>query len=221
MKILPSTLEFLKNLKENNTREWFAAHKTEYESAKDNFKSFVNQLLKQLTPLEEQFGLMKAEDTMFRIHRDVRFSKDKVPYKTHWSAYFCRGGKNSELAGYYMHIEADTNYFVAGGKWMPQGDLLKKIRQEIDYNVDEFLQIIENAEFKKYFGELEADRLKTVPKGYHKDHPHLSLIQLKSFIASTALSEQEVLSENLDKLVLERFKAMKPLIDFLNQAIEA
>ncbi len=221
MKILPSTLEFLKNLKENNTREWFAAHKTEYESAKENFKSFVNQLLKQLTPLEEQFELMKAEDTMFRIHRDVRFSKDKAPYKTHWSAYFCRGGKNSEFAGYYLHIEPDTNYFVGGGKWMPQGDLLKKIRQEIDYNIDEFLPIIENAEFKKYFGELEGDRLKTVPKGYNKDHPYLALIQLKSFIASGFFSEQEVLSENFDKLVVERFKAMKPLIDFLNQAIEA
>lgn len=220
MKILPATLDFLKNLKENNTREWFAEHKTTYEIAKDNFKSFVDGLLKQLTPLEEQFGVMKAEETMFRIYRDVRFSKDKSPYKTHWSAYFCKGGKNSELAGYYIHIEPDANCFVGGGKWMPDGELLKKIRQEIDYNIDEFLQIIENADFKKYFGELEGDRLKTVPKGYAKDHPHLSLIQLKSFIASSSFTEQEVLSENFDKLVIERFKAMRPLIDFLNQAME-
>ncbi|MCU0391215.1 MAG: DUF2461 domain-containing protein [Thermoflexibacter sp.] len=221
MTILPSTLDFLKSLKQNNTREWFAEHKEDYEQARNNFKDLVNRLLQQLVAFDEQFGMMKAEDTMFRIYRDVRFSKDKSPYKPHFSAYFCKGGKNSEMAGYYIHIEPDANFFIGGGKWMPQGDLLKKIRQEIDYNIEDFLQIIGNKDFKKYFTELEGERLKTIPKGYAADHPHLEIIKLKSFIASCTFSEKDVLSENFDAEVIKRFKVMQPLIDFLNQAMDS
>jgi uncharacterized protein (TIGR02453 family) len=216
-----STFSFLTDLKANNNREWFAEHKADYEQAKTNFEGFIDSLLPQLIVLEEKFVHLKAKETTFRIYRDVRFSKEKTPFKPHFSAYFNKGGKGSELAGYYFHFEpAIDSFFVAGGSYMPPSDLLKKIRQEIDYNANRFLQIIENKEFKSKFGELGGERLKTVPKGYSADNPAIEMLKMKGFVATHHFSKEEVSAPNFDKEIVSTFTGMRPLVDFLNEAME-
>lgn len=216
-----STFDFLTALKANNNREWFAEHKADYEQAKTDFEGFIANLLPELIVLDEKFAHLKAKETIFRIYRDVRFSKEKTPFKPYFSAYFCKGGKGSELAGYYFHFEpAIDSFFVAGGSYMPPSDLLKKIRQEIDYNASGFLQIIENENFKKLFGELGGEKLKTVPKGYSADNPAIELLKMKGFMASHYFSKTQALSENFDKEIVSTFKAMQALVDFLNEAME-
>lgn len=212
-------IDFLTDLKANNNREWFAEHKDSYVKAKDNFEAFISELIPQLSSLEEEFAHLKTKDTLFRIYRDVRFSPNKNPYKTQFSAYFCKGGKNSELAGYYLHIEPD-NFFVGGGVYMPPADLLKKIRQEIDYNGEEFLQIVGDKAFKEKFGELTGEKLKTTPKGYSADNPSIEFLKMKGFVASCQFAKEQVLAPNFDEQLMHSFLAMKPLINFLNRAIE-
>ncbi|TAH21416.1 MAG: DUF2461 domain-containing protein [Cytophagales bacterium] len=212
-------IDFLAELKANNNREWFADNKAKYTQAKENFEAFITQLIPQLWALDDTFVHIKTQDTLFRIYRDVRFSPNKDPYKTQFSAYFCKGGKNSQLAGYYLHIEP-SNSFVGGGAYMPAADLLKKIRQEIDYNGEEFLQIIENKEFKNRFGEIEGEKLKTLPKGYTADNPTINFLKMKGFVATCKFSDEQVLSENFDKQIATSFFTMQPLIDFLNRAMK-
>lgn len=212
-------IDFLADLKANNNREWFAEHRDSYTKAKDNFEVFVSQLIPQLLPLDEKFAHLKTQDTLFRIYRDVRFSPNKNPYKTQFSAYFCKGGKSSELAGYYLHIEPD-NFFIGGGAYMPPADLLKKIRQEIDYNGKEFLQLTENKDFKDKFGELTGERLKTTPKGYSADNPNIDFLKMKGFVASCQFSKEQALSANFHQQLVGSFLVMKPFIDFLNRAME-
>jgi uncharacterized protein (TIGR02453 family) len=212
-------IDFLADLKANNNREWFAEHKDSYAQAKANFEVFIGELIPHLLPLDEQFAHLKTQDTLFRIYRDVRFSANKNPYKTQFSAYFCRGGKGSTLAGYYLHIEPD-NFFIGGGAYMPPADLLKKIRQEIDYNGKDFLQLTENKNFREKFGELTGEKLKTTPKGYSADNPNIDFLKMKGFVASCQFSKEQVLATNFHQQVVETFLVMKPLIDFLNCAME-
>jgi uncharacterized protein (TIGR02453 family) len=214
-------LDFLTTLKDNNNREWFAEHKAEYEQAKANFETFIEKLIPQMTSLDEKFAHLKAKDTTFRIYRDVRFSKEKSPFKINFSSYFCKGGKSSELAGYYLHIEpANHNFFAGGGAYMPPADLLKKIRQEIDYNAETFSEIVKHGDFKTAFGELQGEKLKTVPKGYSAENLSIEFLKMKGFFVMHPFSKEDVLSKHFDKQVVDIFSKMKPLIDFLNEAME-
>lgn len=213
--------DFLTALKDNNHREWFAEHKADYEQAKADFEAFVELLIPQMGAIDEKFAHLKAKDTTFRIYRDVRFSKEKSPFKINMSSYFCKGGKSSEFAGYYLHIEPANHYFFAGGgAYSPSADLLKKIRQEIDYNGEMLTQIIHHEDFKSTFGELQGEKLKTAPKGYATDNPSIDLLKMKGFTAMKHFTKEEVLSKHFDKQVVDTFSKMKPLIDFLNQAME-
>ena len=142
----PSTQAFLKNLAKNNNREWFDEHRKEYDVAKKDYEQYVEKMLEELCKEEESFKGQKAKDCIFRIFRDVRFSKDKSPYKANFGAVFSKGGKKHMGAGYYVHIEPRKN-FIGGGIWQPEGDMLKKIRQEIDYNLEEFQGILKNKNF--------------------------------------------------------------------------
>jgi uncharacterized protein (TIGR02453 family) len=162
----------------------------------------------------------KPKDSIFRIFRDVRFSKDKTPYKPHFSAYFSRGGRKAPDAGYYVHIQPGSKSFVAGGLWMPEGPLLKSARQEIDYNFKEFQGILNKASFKKLYPKLEGERLKTLPQGYTADNPAIEFLKMKSFIASAKLTDKEIASKDAETVILERFTAMKPLVEFLNRALD-
>ncbi len=217
-----STIQFLKDLKANNNREWFNEHKPRYEAAKSNFEQFVDALLLEIAKFDPSIAHHKAKDCIFRIYRDVRFSKDKSPYKTHLGAHISAAAKRSEIhsrAGYYIHLEPGDS-MLAGGAYMPQGPWLKAIRQEIDYNADELKQILKEKNFKKYFGTLEGEQLKTAPRGYPKDHPEIEFLRYKSFLATHKCSDKEVLDKNFLAHSAKVFKALFPFDAFLNKSMD-
>jgi uncharacterized protein (TIGR02453 family) len=216
-----STIKFLKDLKKNNSKEWFDKNRKLYEYAKEDFASIVTNVIEQFGKKEEAISLLTAKDCMFRINRDVRFSKDKSPYKTNMGASFSKGGKKSTLAGYYFHCEPGQA-FIGGGLWMPDGDVVKKVRQEIDYSFTEFSKIIKNKKFVAQYKSLEITKetsLSREPKGYEKDNPAIEYIKLKSWLATAPLTDADLTDKNLTRKIITAFEALQPLITFLNSAL--
>jgi uncharacterized protein (TIGR02453 family) len=219
----PSTLKFLKDLKKNNTREWFEKNRKSYEAAKEDFAQLVEAIIKQVGKKDEGIASLGAKECVYRINRDIRFSKDKTPYKNHLAASLISGGKKSvnENAGYYMHIEPNGNSFIGGGRYMTEPHMLKKIRQEIDYSWEEFHKIIHNKKFVACYGELEREgmSLSREPKGYEKDNPAIEYIKLKSWVATTPLTDADLTGKDLVKKITAAFETLQPLIAFLNRAL--
>ncbi|MEJ0029342.1 MAG: DUF2461 domain-containing protein [Bacteroidota bacterium] len=212
-------LKFLKAVAKNNNRDWFEKNKPTYLKAKDDFDDFLEAFHKDMLKVDEGLAGMNPRKAAFRIYRDVRFSKDKRPYKTNMGAGFSAHGKMEQEPGYYLHIEPGKS-FIAGGLYMPSPENLVKIRQEIDYNAAKLLKILNEKKFKKYYKGLDAwDKLKTMPKGYPKDHPHIELLKNKSFIVSHQFADKDVTSKNFRKTVVEACKLIKPLNDYLLEAI--
>lgn len=218
--IAKSTLEFLAQLTQNNNREWFNQHKKTYEEARKNYIGFLDELLTEMQAFEPIAHDQKGKDLVFRIYRDVRFSNDKRPYKDHFGAYIAEGGRKSVYPGYYLHLAANNNSFVAGGLWMPPADQLKAVRQEIDYNLDAFKAIVEATDFKKRFGGISGEQLKTTPKGYDKENPAIDYLRHKSWNATMPLEDSVVLGPNFMAVLLDALKALKPLNDFLTQPLK-
>ncbi len=215
-----STLKFLKDLQKNNNRPWFEAHRKQYELAKEDFLLLTEKLITGIGAFDKPIALLKAKECTFRINRDVRFSKNKSPYKNNIAGYFNRNGKKGNGAGYYLHIEPGKS-FAAGGIWMPEPKDLIKIRQEIDYSFDDWKKIISNQSFKKTFAEgIKGEALVRPPKGYEEDNPAIQYLKQKSFIVSKPFTDTEVQSKTFVKEVANTFKAMKPMLDFLNAAVE-
>lgn len=213
-------LKFLKDIARNNNRDWFEKNKPRYLEAKSAFADFLEALHKELLKFDESLAGLNPRKQAFRIYRDVRFSKDKRPYKMNMGAGFSAHGKMEQEPGYYIHIEPG-NCFVAGGLYMPDSENLAKVRQEIDYNAEAFLKILKDKKFKKYFSGLDDfDKVKTAPKGYPKDHPYIDLLKNKSFVVSHSFSDRQVLDKNFVKQVAKVCKALKPLNDFLKRALE-
>jgi uncharacterized protein (TIGR02453 family) len=211
-----STLTFLSELKLNNEREWFAKNRMTYDEARNNFETFVQAVIGEITKFDPIYKGLEAKSCMFRINRDTRFSHDKSVYKTNFGAFMVRGGKKNgdRFPGYYLHVEPGSS-FVAGGAYMPPAPWLSAIREKIDENGDELGRIINRKEFKKLFNGLDGDKLKVPPRGYPKDHPHIELLKMKSFLAYMSVSNRELTSEGCFDLVVSAFRAMKPLHDFL------
>jgi uncharacterized protein (TIGR02453 family) len=219
----PSTLKFLKDLKKNNTKEWFDANRKVYESAKQDFETLVQTVITIHGKKDEAIVSLKPKDCMFRINRDVRFSKDKSPYKTNFGAFINKGGKKSIFAGYYFHCSPGDN-FVGGGLWMPMPEELKKVRQEIDYCFDEFSKIITNKKFKTIYGDVQRGEdmsLSRPPKGYDDSNPAIEFIKLKSFVATKKLDDKNMTVKNLSRKITDAFDALQPMIKFLNRSLEA
>lgn len=216
---MEKTIAFLKKLKMNNNKEWFDSNKNQYLEAKDEFEKLVDSLIKGTNKFDKKISSdLKAKNCTFRIYKDVRFSKDKSPYKTNFGASINPGGKKALFVGYYLHVEPG-NSFLAGGVYMPEPPVLQAIRQEIDYNVEPLLKVFKSASFKKYFkGFDEDDKLKTAPKGFEKDHPHIEILKNKHFVVSCKLSDKEMLDKNFERQVLSGFKAMQPLLEYLREA---
>lgn len=213
-------LSFLKAITRNNNREWFEKNKPKYLEAKTLFDDFVEAFHKEVLKFDESLAGLNPRKLAFRIYRDVRFSKDKRPYKTNMGAGMSAHGKMEQEPGYYIHIEPGKS-FIAGGFYMPSPENLAKIRQEIDYNTQDFLKILNGKKFRKYFSGLDAfDKLKTAPKGYPKDHPHIDLLKNKSFVISHYFTDKEVLDKKFVKTAAEVAKAIKPLNDFLQNAVK-
>lgn len=218
-----STLKFLKDLKKNNNKPWFDAHRKEYESAKEDFSSFVQAVIDKHGKKDKTISQLKAKDCIFRINRDVRFSKDKSPYKTNMGAYINSGGKKSIFGGYYFHCEPGQS-FVGGGLWMPMPPELNKVRQEIDYNLNDFKKILSSKKFKSVYKDLSRSEeyvLSRVPKGYEPTNPAADYLKMKSFVALTNLKDSVLTSKNLINKTVEAFEALQPLVEFINEAIRS
>ncbi len=219
--IQASTMEYLKKLRKNNNKEWFEKHRDAYTAARADFASFVQQVIDLHGKEHKEIANLLAKDCMYRINRDIRFSKDKTPYKTNFGAGINEGGKKAiSTAGYYLSIKPGAT-FVGGGLWMPPSPDLQKVRQEIDYNYDAFQKIVQAPAFRKHFGKLSEDKeyiLSRPPKGYEADNPAIEHLKLKSYIAEWQVGDAEVLSKDFAKKVVKAFSALKPLIDFINEA---
>ena len=216
-----STIKFLKDLSKNNNKPWFDANRKQYENAKTDFAGFIQNIIDKHGKKDESVAHLKAKDCMFRINRDVRFSKDKSPYKNNMGAYINKGGKKSLFGGYYFHCQPGQS-FVGGGLWMPMPSELGKVRQEIDYNFAEFKKIIGSKKFKSIYGDLsrEAEYVLTrVPKGYEPTNPAAEYLKMKSFVALTPLKDADLTSKDLLKKTTTAFEALKPLIEFINESI--
>jgi len=216
---MKTILSFLKAIKSNNNKEWFDANKEKYLEAKAEYEVFIDSLLKGIHKFDKKISSdLKGKDCTFRIYKDVRFSKDKTPYKSNFGASINPGGKKSLVAGYYLHIEPGAS-FLAGGVYMPEPEMLNAIRQEIDYNSAAFLKILKSAGFKKYFKGLDEDgKLKTAPKGFEKDHPQVEILKNKHFVVSYPLSDKQLEDKSLESTILSGFKAMHPFLEYLREA---
>ena len=212
-------LKFLKDLKSNNSREWMQDNKPRYLEQKQSFFDLVQSTINQLSNFDAQVLGLEPKDCVFRINRDIRFSKDKTLYKTHFGAYMAKGGRKSMLPGYYMHLEPGNKSILAAGIYRPGSALLNKVRQEIDYNGKDLQSIVEKKSWRDDFGPLEGERLTKAPKGYSMDHPLIHYLQLKSLLAVRSLKDSEVTSPDFHKYSIRKFKKMHPLVGFLNTAI--
>lgn len=213
MKVDKDVFIFLNKLKKNNNRDWFKSHKPEFDAIKLEVEKFYSTIKEGLSEKDE-IEKMKV----FRIYRDVRFSKDKTPYKTHFAGSFSRSSKRLR-GGYYLRIKPGET-FLAGGFWAPNKEDLFRIRKEFEISDQEIREILKAADFKKVFrGVLEGDELKTAPKGFQKDDPAIDLIRKKGFIATRYFSDQEVLSPDFINEVLFSFETLRPFFDYMSEVL--
>lgn len=216
--IQKNTLKFLKELAANNNKPWFDAHRNDYEQARGEFIQFTENLIAGISVFDPQFKTLDARKCVFRIYRDVRFSKDKRPYKVNFGANLGIG-KQGTPAGYYLQIQPGNQSFAAAGAYMPEPASLAAIRQEIDYNLKDFEKLLKSAAFKKDFDGLdEIEVLKTTPKGYQPDNPAIGYLRHKSFVVSKTFTDKEVLDPGFLKTVTTILKHGQPLVAFLNKA---
>ena len=197
------------------------ANRPLYENARDDFRSLVEYLVSEIGKFDTDITPLDPKRCVFRQNRDIRFSADKSPYKLAFGAFMNKGGKKAATAGYYIHAEPG-NCFLAGGLWMPEKEELAAIRQEIDYNLDEFVSIIQCKSFRKYFPEGfdSGHSITRPPKGYDESNPALPYLKMKSFTLSLAFSDGEFMDKKSAKEIVRAFKTLQPLISFLNRALD-
>ncbi|WP_250253846.1 DUF2461 domain-containing protein [Chryseobacterium sp. Marseille-Q3244] len=209
---MKKAFEFLKQLEKNNNREWFAQHKSEYDLIVKENKVFFNQIYTELQEYDNLKGIH-----IFRIYRDVRFSKDQTPYKNNFGVAFSRS-KPMLRGGYYIQLEPG-NSFVGGGFWGPDAKDLLRIRKEFEISTREIEKITADETFVKYFGELKGDAVKTAPRGFDKNHPAIDLIRKKQYIVMRKFTDKEVLSDNFQKEVVLTLLAMRPFFDYMSEVL--
>lgn len=210
--IQTSLFPFLKALKANNNREWFTAHKTDYQSEYAAFKDFADAIYQRM----QSFDVLD-ELNIFRIYRDVRFSKDKSPYKSHFSFYMRRATR-LRRGGYYLHIEPGAS-FVGGGFWAPEAQDLKRIRQELAADPAPLRAIISDPVFLETFGKLEGEQLKGAPQGFAKDHPAIDLLRYKQFLVMRNFTDAEVLAPQFAEQAVQTFRNMLPFFDYMSEVL--
>ncbi|MEA4935234.1 MAG: DUF2461 domain-containing protein [Paludibacter sp.] len=214
-------LAFLRELKDNNNREWFAENKERYESTRKDFERISNALILKVSKFDDDIKHVTTKDCVFRIYRDTRFSHDKTPYKTHYGVFIAAGGgRKSVRGGYYFHLEPE-NCFIATGVWCPPPEILKALRQSVYDNIDEFKEITTRPDFSRYFNAFyQDDKLKTAPKGFPKDFPDIDLLKLKHYMVEYKLNESFLTQNDFVGKVAEIFKAAHPLNVFLNYTVD-
>jgi uncharacterized protein (TIGR02453 family) len=215
-KNLDTVLKFLKGLKNHNDREWFSSHRDDYESAKACFETLVAELIGGIGEFSDVGSATPAE-CIFRIYRDIRFSPNKLPYKSHMGAVIGPHGKSGIGFGYYVHIQPGGESIIAGGMHMPSSQQLTKFRGAISRDAAGFRKIVERREFKECFGAVAGDKLKTTPQGFSKEHPQIELLRMKEILAIKGWTDAEVSSKDFPGMVIDAAKAMKPFLDYLQK----
>lgn len=212
------SFEFLRNLSQNNNREWYHANKSIYNDAKLEFEHITEILLHEVSEFDNDLAGLTPKDCIFRIFRDVRFSTNKLPYKTNFGTFLTRGGKKAGFAGYYLHIEPD-NSFIAGGIYMPPSAVLKEIRNDIFEHIEEFKEIIHTPQLSDNFKPMSGDKLKNPPRGFPKEFPDVDLLKFKSYGFSKMKTDKELMEDGILEEIVNSFKLLYPFIRFLNEAI--
>ena len=215
---LRPVLTFLRGLKANNNRAWFQANRAEFEEARGRFEAYIAALILKLPPSESLAGIT-PKDCIFRLNRDLRFSKDKTPYKPYMSAYVAPGGRRTRRLGYYVHVEPGNRSMLGGGLHEPEPTQIAAWRAAIDQDPSALLRILGQRSFREYFGQIDGERLKTAPKGYPRDHPQLNLLRLKKVIVTRHISDKEVSSPRLLAETLTTFKTMRPFLRYLEAVV--
>lgn len=216
-----NTLQFLEDLKTNNNRDWFLENKKRYEEFKKDYHQLIREFLETMKPQDANLELLEVKNCAFRINRDIRFSKNKAPYKTHLGIWMNTNQGRNNGPGYYIHIEKGAS-FIAGGLYSPEADELKKIRKEIAFFYEDLEEILANKNFKKIYSGLdrnETNSLKNGPKDFEKDHPAIEFLKLKSFVAVKKISDKELFEEHFVKIITEKLLVLKPLLEFLNRGL--
>ncbi|MSP85597.1 MAG: DUF2461 domain-containing protein [Flavobacteriaceae bacterium] len=214
-------LKFLEDLKANNNRDWFLKNKKSYEEFKKDYHQLIHGFLEILKPQDANLEFLEVKNCAFRINRDIRFSKNKLPYKTHLGIWMNTTQGNKNGPGYYIHIEKGSS-FIAGGIYSPEADDLKKIRKEIAFFYEDLYEILKDENFRKYFSGLdknETNTLKNGPKDFDKEHPAIEFLKLKSFVAVQKIADTELLNENFIKITAGKLIVLKPLLEFLNRGL--
>ena len=215
------TLQFLDDLKANNNRDWFLENKKRYEAVKKEYQQLVGDFLDVMKPLDPSLEMLEVKNCTFRINRDIRFSKDKTPYKSHLGVWLSSGAKGMNRSGYYLHLEKGAS-FIAGGLYCPEAQDLKKMRKEIAYFHDDLEAILNEKDFKREFKDFdrnEKDTLKNPPRGYEKEHPAIEFLKLKSFECSQKIDISEVTKKDFVATMSKKLITLKPLNDFINRAL--
>lgn len=215
---MEQVMQFLNDLAANNNREWFNDNRKRYEESRDKVAFLTEVLINEISRFDSAVSGLSPKDCVFRIFRDVRFSKDKRPYKTNFGSFICKGGRKNAKPGYYFHIEPG-NSFIGGGTYMPPPDSLRAIRNYMAEHGDEFLDIITSPKFKKTFPALYNDKLKTAPKGFPKDHEFIELLRYKSFIFSKEISDELVTGPQYIEKMTQHFADLNSVNLYLYQAI--
>lgn len=212
-------LDFLKDLEANNSREWFDQNRERYEATRKQFLVIAEQLIHNIRQFDDEIPELNPRDCVFRIFRDVRFSKDKLPFKSNYGCFIARGGKKSGFAGYYLHIQPGE-CFLSGGIYMPLPEYLQAIRQEIYYHPKNYIDIIENKDFKSTYTLEYSDKLKTAPKGYPKDWEYVDLIRNRNYAFGHRIEENDLCASDFMGKAIELFKIIYPLNRYLNKAVD-
>lgn len=210
---------FLKELGENNSREWFAEHRDEYENARTEFEKLLAAIITRISLFDESIRGIQPKDCTYRIYRDTRFSSDKTPYKNHLGGYINAKGKKSNHCGYYVHIQ-EGSCLLAGGSFCLPPNILKAVRQSIYDNIDEYVSIVEDPPFKKYYPTVGESFLKTAPKGFPKDFAHIDYLKCKEYTCSYNVPDSFFLAPDVLDRTEDAFKQFKRFSDFLNETID-
>jgi uncharacterized protein (TIGR02453 family) len=220
--ITKEALQFLEDLIANNNTEWMHANKKRYENYKKDYHNFIASILAEMKPLDKTLDPLEVKNCTFRINRDIRFSKDKSPYKTNMGVWFTQNKFRKNSPGYYIHFEKG-NSFIAGGVWCPEPNELKQIRKEIGFFYEDLEAIVTNKKFKTEFVSLSSDEnntLKKAPKDFDPNHPAIEFLKLKSFTASQKIDDKLFTDADFSKMVAHKLIVLKPMNDFLKRALE-
>lgn len=216
---IPIIFQFLKDIAANNNREWFEEHRNNYEDARMQFEDFLSEVIRRISLFDETIRNVQPKDCTYRIYRDIRFSYDKTPYKIHFGGYINSKGKKSNHCGYYVHLQPD-NCMLAGGSLSLPPNVLKAVRQSIYDNIEEYLSIVEDPEFKQYFPIVGEDFMKSAPKGFPKEFPYIQYLKCRQYTSTCPVPDSFFLQPDILEQVEKRFRQFKRFADFINYTID-